>query len=145
MNRPARDVSALARMLLQNERADGAATPMAAAERVLQGLAERLSPLVGVGGFQLLLQRALKRARAGHPALAAIQPDATVPWRLAGAAEGSRAEAGDEAAAEAILAETIALITRFLGADMAIRLVLQDFPEATRDGTGSGSEETTHA
>jgi hypothetical protein len=50
-----------------------------------------------------------------------------------------------QAAAQALLADLIGLLARFLGADMAIRMVRQSFPEITRGGnTGSGAEETTH-
>lgn len=148
MNRPQHEVRALARTLLKrastgprvDERVD-------AAHRVLAGLADRMSPLVGVGGFHLLLQRALKRAQASHPWLAGIHLDPNDPWRLPGVAEAVRGIDPEEVAEgmEAAVAELIGLISRFLGADLATRLVRQSFPEVLGGGdTGSGSQETIH-
>jgi hypothetical protein len=148
MSRSFPEVRSVARMLLNGQNGGlGADAQAEAAERVLQRLAERIIPLVGAGGFHLLLQRALRRTCAEHPWLGALQIGPDAPWRLPGMAEaaGSRPPAEAEAAAQALLAELIGLLARFLGADMAIQLVRQSFPEITRGGdTGSGAEETTN-
>lgn len=141
------EVRPLARALLDGQGAGpGADAQAEAAERVLQRLSERISPLVGTGGFFLLLQRALRRTTAEHPWLGAVQMESQTPWRLPGMANAAGA-APDEAtaAAQALVSELIGLIARFLGADMAIRLVRQSFPEIVGGGdTGSGAEEATN-
>jgi hypothetical protein len=119
------------------------------ARRALRRLAERLTPLVGVGGFHLLLQRSLIRARREHPWLDAIQLEEVSPWSLTGAAEAARGSEPEEvrSAAEALLAELIGLIARFLGADLAMQLVRESFPEASTGGDGdpgAGFEEIIH-
>jgi hypothetical protein len=146
MRRSHPEVRSLTRALL-NGKSDGtmAEDPVEAAERVLQLLAERLSPLVGASGFVMLLQRAFNRTRADHPWLEALDIEAQTPWRLPGMKQAAR-EAPDEAAtaAEALVAEVIGLVARFLGADMAIRLVRQSFPDIVDGGDrGTGAEETT--
>jgi hypothetical protein len=146
MNRPLPEVRELARMLLENaSRGSRVDDRIDATHRVLAGLADRLSPLVGVGGFHLLFQRALKRAQGGHAWLSTIQPEATDPRMLSGLGEAVRGVQPEEVAAgmEDAIAELIGLIARFLGADMAIRLVRQSFPELLGGGDrGSGSQET---
>jgi hypothetical protein len=148
MSRSLPEVRSLASALLNGMVASpGVGTQSQAAERVLQGLSERISPLVGSGGFHLLLQRALRRTCAEHPWLDALQIDPGTPWKLPGMAEAARDVPPEEAeaAAQALLAELIGLLARFLGADMAVRMVRQSFPEITRGGdTGSGAEETTN-
>jgi hypothetical protein len=141
-------VRALARSLLEAEDAGAAVEEQVeAAERILRRLAERLSPLVGTGGFLMLVQRSLRRARSEHSWLATVEVHPDAPWRLAGMA-GAATEAGTEsalAAAQTVLAELIGLIARFLGADMAIRLVRQSMPELTGGGeAGDGPEENLH-
>lgn len=141
------EVLALARALLESEGPGSSVEARAeAARRVLERLAARISPLVGAGGFHLLLQRALKRAREAHPWLEALQAGADEPWP-AGAGEAPPDVAAEDASAgfEAAVAELIGLLARFLGADMAVRLVRQSFPEVPWGGdTGSGSEERIH-
>ena len=140
------DVLALARALLHDQGAGRRAEEwVEAAERVLHRLAERLGPLVGAAGFRMLLQRALKRTGAERSWLAAIELDPESPWRLDGAVEAAREMTPEDAAsaAAALLAELVGLIARFLGADMAIRLVRQSFPEVGLGGdTETGAEET---
>jgi hypothetical protein len=129
------EVRSLARALLDGQSAGhGADARAEAVERVLERLAARISPLVGTGGFVLLLQRSLRRTQGEHPWLGAVQAGSEAPWRLAGLAEAARKRPPEEAAAaaQAFLADLIGLLARFLGADMAIRLVRQSFPEVTR-------------
>jgi hypothetical protein len=148
MTRSLPEVRSLAQALLnrQGMGADRAALEQAA-ELVLQRIAERISPLVGTGGFVLFLQRALRRTLKEHPWMGAVQIEPGTPWRLNGLSEAADNQTREEAllGAQALLAELIGLIARFLGADMAIRMVRQSFPELTRRGdTGAGSEESIH-
>jgi hypothetical protein len=139
-------VRVLARRLLAlGERSAAGHDPVEAAHHVLARLADRLSLLVGTGGFHLLLQRALKRALREHPWLVGVQTGVEEPWRLTGVEEAARGANAEDVAAglESAVAELVGLIARFLGADMAVRLVRQSFPELTASGDpGSGSEET---
>ena len=142
------EVRSLARALFEGQSPDsGADSQVEAAERVLRRLSDRISPLVGSAGFALLLQRALKRARAEHPWLGAVHVDQETPWGLVGMVDVAREVTPDDAAAaaQALITELIGLVARFLGADMAIRLVRQSFPEVTLGGDkGAGSEENIH-
>lgn len=146
MNLPLPEVRALARTLLESaSEGPGVDARVDATQRVLAGLADRLSPLVGMAGFHLLLQRAIRRAQADHGWLSAVQPEAEEPQQLPGAADAVRDLAPEVVAAgtEAAVAELIGLIARFLGADMAIRLVRQSFPGALRErdpGFGSSGD-----
>jgi hypothetical protein len=142
------EVHRLARALLDQEGVgEGADAALPAAERVLQRLAERISPLVGTGGFRMLLQRALRRAAGERAWLEAIELDRDTAWRLVGAEEAARDLPAEEAisTAETLVAELVGLVARFLGADLAIRLVRQSYPDGAVGGdTGEGSEETIH-
>jgi hypothetical protein len=148
MSPPHSEVRLLARAILHHEGTGPTVEErLDAARRVLLELVGRLGPLVGVGGFHLLLQRALKRATVEHPWLAGVETVPADPGLLGGAAESARGREPEEVAAalETIVAELIGLIARFLGADLAVRLVRQSFPEVAQGGgTGSGSEETTN-
>jgi hypothetical protein len=139
MTQPLPEVRALARALLETE--GGGCSPeerVSAGERILHTLALRLSPLVGIGGFHLLLLRAHKRAQNAHPWLVAVRVERDAPDHLSGAAEEARQVAPEEvtAAMESVLAELIGLITRFLGADLAIGLVRQCLRQVTQERKG---------
>jgi hypothetical protein len=143
MTAPLPEVRALARSLLEKERTgDALADLLETTETLLDHLAKRITPLVGGGGFHLLLQRALKRAAGRHPWLVAIEIDKEAPGRLSGAADAAREVTTEDAAAaaEALLAELIGLLVRFLGADIALRLVRQSFPGVSGEEPGSGIE-----
>jgi hypothetical protein len=115
-----------------------------AAERVIGTFSRTLGPLLGAGGFHLIVSRALNRARRQHSVLETVTSDPGGPRYLQGL---GTAEAGDaravDAAAEAVVAEVIELLARFLGADLAIRLVRQSFPEAGDGHPGTGTEDTS--
>lgn len=147
MTRPPPEVRALGRMLLESaSESPKIEERLEATQRVLVGLATRLSPLVGEGGFHLLLQRALKRSQADHPWVRAIAPDATGPLAWPGLAEAVDGVEPEEVAAgtETAIAELIGLVSKFLGADMTIRILSQSFPEVLGGaGKGSGPQETT--
>lgn len=135
---------ALVRALLEGESADPSLEErLEGAERIVGALAARIQPLVGRDGFYMLLQRALKRAEASHPALGKVRADRDGEVHLEGLAEAGRGAGLEEAtaAAEAIVAEVLALLARFIGADMTIRLVRQAFPESFPGSKGEGTEE----
>lgn len=146
MTRPSlQQVRALARALLNGDGADqGAEETLRAVERVLSALARRIDPLIGSRGFQMLLQRALKQAQRAHPSLAPVRSERTADPYLTGLDEVAQIASPEEAtaAAEAIVAELVGLLARFVGADMAIRLVRQSFPNVFLGGmqAGTGTE-----
>jgi hypothetical protein len=145
MSQPLSAVRDLARALMDAQNpGSGVDDQVTATEQVLRRLAERLGPLVGTGGFLMLLQRALRRARVEHPWLSGVEVQPDAPWRLTGIEEAARGISADGAVAgaQALLAELIGLVGRFLGADMAIRLVRQSIPEWTGGAEGAdGTEE----
>lgn len=139
-------VRGLARRLLRMHAADGAADSVArGAEAVLELLGERIRPLLGASGYQMLLLRATRRARQRHEGLETLEAALVAGEGVRGWASRAVAEGGPEdtaEAAESVLAELIGLIARFLGADMAIRLVRQAFPPIHMEGLESGPEES---
>ena len=112
-----------------------------AAEWLLGELSERMTPLIGRAGYHLLLSRALKKAKEKHPVLAAVRVERNGRTYLSGM--DALQEEGDVGAAETLLSEFIALTARFLGADMAIRLVRQSFPDAPPLRMRPDSEKST--
>lgn len=96
----------------------------AAAERVCTQLRKGLSRWVGVGGYNVLIDRALGMVRQEHPAIAdlACRGEDQPVRRSAGRPHG----AGETAAGVVALVTTlIELLGRIVGAEMAVRLVEQ--------------------
>jgi len=143
MRQPFPGVRELARRLLDWASAEsGEHGDATAAASIVSALRSRLVLLVGSSGFDLLLGRALQRARRDHPLLVEVRLGEGRGGTLSGLEEvGSRAGPGEEEAAmEALVAELIALMARFLGADMVARLVRQALPDAPLMSIESGSE-----
>jgi hypothetical protein len=112
-----------------------------AAERIVQDFAEHLRPLLGSDGFRMLLARALKRAQVEHELLRAVRAEREGEAPLVGLREAARARSAAEveAALESTVVELLGLIARFLGPDMAVRLVRHCYPEIESDSAGRGS------
>jgi len=100
-----------------------------AAEWLLKELSEHMTPLIGKAGYHLLLTRALKKAKEEQPVLEAVRVERNGKTYLSGL-EALRDTDEGRCAVEALLSEFIALTARFLGADMAIRLVRKSVPDA---------------
>lgn len=100
----------------------------AAAEPLVVALRARLGRWIGGDAFDTLLERALANARREHAVLRDVrwQPDAQP--RLAGLAAASAAHSSDEVRAGlvAILDGLASLLGRFIGDDLAARLLVQD-------------------
>lgn len=106
-----------------------------AAERADARLRGRLAGLIGLTGYTILVARAVRLAQAEVPTLDGI----TVAVGTGGGLQGIRdfvalaqANGGAEAAEAgliAILAHTIALLSTFIGEDLALRLVQDAWPE----------------
>jgi hypothetical protein len=145
MSRPLPELRALVRRLVEWASPDPTVRGRVdAGERILQALSERLGLLVGTGGFHMLLERALKRAREEHRLLGNVRPDPHGGRMLGGLAEAVQDEDPEEVASavEAVITELIGLVSRFLGADMAVRLVRQSLPDAPLGNVESGLVET---
>jgi hypothetical protein len=126
------EVRNLARRLLESQTTGTSEVPsVAEAERVLVAIADDLKPLVGLGGYHLLLVRALKRAQLRHPALARVEVRRDAEKMVHGLDAAACAVGAEEFvdAVQALIAELIGLIARFLGADLAIRLIRGAFSE----------------
>jgi hypothetical protein len=114
----------------------------AATDRVFGNLYQRLKGLIGLAGYDALLQRALYLARAGSPILGnvkvAMSPDDV-------SLEGLQASVRDQDPAVvreglvSVLAQFIWLLITFVGETLALRLIHEAWPEAA----GSGSEENS--
>lgn len=118
-----------ARRLLARERAAGGPTPdpVATAERAVRRLSDALVGWFGPYGAHALLTRALGRARADHPALAAVRVGAPARPAVEGLVDSAQAYGAAQTAAAAadLLAAVVELLERLIGGDLATRLVEQ--------------------
>ena len=124
--RPAADV-ALARRLLAFEGAGAAA-----AVRVYARLAARLEPLIGVAGMRALLARSAKLAAGEHPRFAVLAFETTASGpaceqQLQACFEGGEPEELIAAAA-ALYATLLGLLTSFIGEHLVGQVVRSAFP-----------------
>jgi hypothetical protein len=103
---------------------------IAAAERVLGRLQEHLLRWFGPDGFHAVLSRALATARKAHPALAHVRIEQRGEWRLAElAASAHKYHPADfRDALLALVAATLALLSRLIGDDLVRRLLQQAWP-----------------
>ena len=110
---------------------------IAAAERVLERLQEHLLRWFGPDGFHAVLSRALAAARKDHPALAHVRIEPRSEARLtelaASADKYQPAELRD--ALLALVAATLALLSRLIGDDLVRRLLQQAWPRETPNDT----------
>lgn len=120
----------IARRVLQEERSNerDAGREAPAVSRATVKLHRELSDLLGLEGVQALHYRALRLARAEHPALAHVE--ARPRGQLAGIRETIDQRDGSEAeaATHAILSNAIWLMITFLGEDLVVRLVRSVWP-----------------
>jgi hypothetical protein len=113
--------------LLWARAAGNASTPIEvaeAAERVCIQLRAGLGRWVGATGYRALLDRALVRARAEHPAVGGLSCHGGEESTIASAVE-ERGAAEVEAGMVAVVAELTDLLGRIIGEEMALRLVEQ--------------------
>ncbi len=135
-------IHALARQLLAQETAADESEEIASAViRVWQRFFACMGRLIGPIGFHALISRALSRASASHPFLKPVRVDMQGGFSLDGFAESAGGCEAEElqAAGEALIAEFLGLVVRFLGTDLALQLVQQcwpDLPVALSDTSG---------
>jgi hypothetical protein len=109
---------------------------VAAAIRVFEKLRRPLSTLVGATGFRMLLGRALTLAKAQDPNLGAVrvQPDGS----LEGLSELRPNENGQ--AGVALIAQLLSLLESFIGPELALRLVADEWPDLPAFEREAGGE-----
>lgn len=83
---------------------------------------------MGEAGCAALLERGLARTEAAHPVLKELRRSDTGDVRLDGIAASVDAHGIEAvtAAAEALLAAVLDILTRLIGEDMATRLIVRD-------------------
>lgn len=128
------DSRVVGRIIVDGEMSRGASPEeaVAAANRIFVALGARLGRWVGGDAFDALLQRALAMSRGDHPVLEHVRWGDAGPGGFEGASEGVTAEAVRDATA-ATLDALVALLGRFVGEDLAARLVLQDSQPSASD------------
>ena len=115
--------------------------PFGGAIRVCDRLRLSLSKLTGVAGFRSLMSRALALAKAEVPSLATaqVQPDGSLE-RLDGTGRDQGASASGEAGVP-VVAHLLGLLATFIGEPLTLRLVHDDWPDASIPATDAKSGE----
>jgi hypothetical protein len=128
---PTEEIQRLARHLVARAADRSEGDPRAGAERVIAQLESPLARLVGHSSFRLLLGRAVQRAGQRVPLPEDIaQRDGTGGARdVFTAATAGQTPEQVAAAAEAVVAELISLLIRFLGRGLTLRLLLGSIPD----------------
>ena len=133
MSDPSPALRALARRLVQEE--TGGSTDRAALsaglERACEKLGDELSEMLGAGGYQALLRRALNLARRNRTLLASVSLHPEQDNCFTGLTEALEAGPDEEAIATvaAVLENLLALLVTFLGEELGtqpVRRIWQD-------------------
>jgi hypothetical protein len=120
-------------MLCETVAATPTGTPQSAAFRVCGKLRQPLSRLAGVAGFRSLLSRALALTHDDVRWMKAVH--VTAEGYLEGLDE-SQARLSQDAIAEGeavLIAHLIGLLVTFIGAELTVRLVQDEWPDAAFD------------
>lgn len=128
----------LARRLLAREAAKSrdARDPAGSMDGVCRQLYRRLDPLIGAGGFNALLGRALRIAGREFPWLDAVSVEDYPGCSLKGLAEAAGGRDEAEEGFAAVLANVVWLLVTFIGEDIALSVMREDWPEV---GTGAAA------
>jgi hypothetical protein len=104
----------------------------AAAERLFSQFETRLARWVGAEGFRVLRGRALRLAKAAHPALGSLSDSG---WDMRAVVSAVQAHGAREVAAGiiAVIATLIDLLGRIIGEELAVRLVEQTGAPSPRE------------
>ncbi len=133
----------IARRLLAREAAQvsegGREMVVAALQRTCLRVSDNLRESIGEDGCTALLERALARTEASHPALKDIRRWNDVSLHLDGVLTSVEAHGvvAVTAAIEALLAALVEILGRLIGEDMAIRLIDHD---AARPRSSNGAK-----
>lgn len=125
----------LARELLRHEAGahTGPAATAAGLESAWLRLSAELEPLVGKGGADALVARAVNLARREFPFLAAVRPTPGAPGDLAALRESLATQDGAraDAAAVAVLESLLGLLIGLLGEELGLWPVRVIWPDVT--------------
>ncbi|MFW6085463.1 MAG: hypothetical protein ACODAA_09635, partial [Gemmatimonadota bacterium] len=136
----------LARRVIELEagHAAGGEARAEAAQRALARFHEHMRELVGAAGFDALAGRAIGRARSKHPALRDVDVSPDPATALDQLREALRDRGAEEVpgALECVLAHTIELLFRFLGARLTLRVVHHVWPDSEGPGETERSTES---
>ena len=136
MDRATPEIRDLARQLLAHEAAADNASETTALFRICEKLRRSLSTLAGVGGFRMLLLRALMLTTAEMPCFAGLKVNAY------GSLEGldqveQHLDAPNAEAGALLIAQLLGLLFTFIGEGLTLCLVQDVWPEASIDASGA--------
>jgi hypothetical protein len=145
MNNQAASAAEVARRILDHEgaAAQGGESPSAALGTAWRKLAGGLEPLLGRGGADALIARAVTLARREFPSLALVRTDADGPVAFAGL-DAPGAEGGDTGASTAgvaVLAALLGLLVGLLGEELGLWPARVIWPNAVPGGSAPRSTE----
>jgi hypothetical protein len=118
--------------------AKGAEEAASAVKRIHEKLASALSPVVGTAGFKAMFARTIQTAKPAHPWLqddGAADPEAFLDrlW----ARLKTQEPAAIRALGVALLSGLLALLSKFIGSELTLRLLLSTWPEAIASAIAS--------
>lgn len=135
----------LARRLIEREPASAGTLDdtVGAAHGATERVYRELTQWVGSSGCQALFVRALSDAKSNHPALRGVRVNPNGNDRIEGIAEAARTAGASPTAAglEDLLRILIDLLGRFIGEDMAVRLVTGSAIDPASEGREFGKLE----
>lgn len=136
MSEPTSGAHQLAERVLQHETGGttGAGAIAHALESAWRKLSEGLEPLVGKGGADALIARAVNQARQEFPFLVIVRttPGARADFTATRDSLASRDDALAEAAGVAVLVRLLELLIGLLGEDLGLWPVRAIWPDAAR-------------
>lgn len=133
MSRASPQMRSIAKQLMAPETGEeSAAADNSTPFRALEKLRPHLSMLMGPGGYQALLARALVLATAEVPWLNSLQVDADGELRAVGAPAAFEVAVASEAEV-VLLTQLLGLLVAFVGPALTLRLLTQMWPQLSLD------------
>ena len=135
MARPSPKLVELALRIVEQERGESpnAAVSVAAVESACQHLRDQLVDLLGAGGIDAMLRRALHLAQREQPRLAGVAVSGEPAGCFTGLAESLAGGTDEEAiaAATTILTHMLDLLVMLLGEELGMKPIRKLWPRAT--------------
>jgi len=137
------EIETLAQRLVALEAAlDGSADAQASASvRVIENLRKHLIKLTGIHGFRSLLSRALTLAKEEVPSLNSVQVSANGSLQGLEGIDHSPKNGAAEQAGIVLVAHLVELLVTFIGAPLTLRLLREEWPDASLGKAASGIED----
>lgn len=101
--------------------------------RTLDKLRPHLSMLMGPGGYQALLARALVLATAEVPGLKSVQVDADGELQAVGGVLAASEAAAASEGEVVLVTQLLGLLVVFIGPALTLRLIMQMWPQLSFD------------